>query len=121
MICLFVWFRPSSVTNKHSTKAFTSWVNSVLEKVEEKVSDITTDFSDGIKLIHFLELLSGKKIGKKLEENPKNRIQKIQNLHIALEFVKALDVRALGVGAEGMHLLCSCVLIFVLSVNVFLF
>jgi len=81
-------------------KAFLSWVNGVLSHLDEKVADITTDFSDGVKLIHFLELLSSKKIGKKIELDPKSRIHKIQNLHLALQFTETLDVQAQGVGAE---------------------
>eukprot|EP01110_Echinostelium_bisporum_P004782 TRINITY_DN21857_c0_g1_i1.p1 TRINITY_DN21857_c0_g1~~TRINITY_DN21857_c0_g1_i1.p1 ORF type:complete len:484 (-),score=267.31 TRINITY_DN21857_c0_g1_i1:68-1519(-) len=80
-------------------KAFTAWVNGVLE-AEEKVSDITTDFGDGIRLIHFLERLGGKKIGKRIEEKAQSRIHKIQNLHLALQFTNELDVQAQGIGAE---------------------
>eukprot|EP01111_Echinosteliopsis_oligospora_P013816 TRINITY_DN504_c0_g1_i1.p1 TRINITY_DN504_c0_g1~~TRINITY_DN504_c0_g1_i1.p1 ORF type:complete len:511 (-),score=125.21 TRINITY_DN504_c0_g1_i1:78-1610(-) len=81
-------------------KAFTSWVNGVLKGVNESITDITTDFNDGIKLILFLELLSGKKIGKKVEMEAKSRIHKIQNLHIALKFVEELDVVVQGIGSE---------------------
>jgi len=81
-------------------KAFTSWVNGVLKPSDEHVKDITTDFSDGIKLILFLELLSNKKIGKKIEHDAKSRIHKIQNLHLALKFVEELDVQVQGVSSE---------------------
>ncbi len=82
------------------SKAFTAWVNGVLDKIGERVNDITVDFSDGIKLVAFLELLSGKKLGKKLEENAKSRIHKIQNVFLAIQFTESLEVQAQGVGAE---------------------
>jgi len=81
-------------------KAFTSWVNGVLRTVNENITDITADFSDGIRLILFLELLSNKKIGKKIETDPKSRIHKIQNIHLALKFVEELDVQVQGIGSE---------------------
>lgn len=82
-------------------KAFTAWVNGVLDRVGEHVTDISTDFSDGIRLAHFLELLSGKKVGKKLELDKKSDIYKIQNVYLALQFAeKDMDVKAEGVAAE---------------------
>lgn len=81
-------------------KAFTAWVNGVLAKINEHIEDITVDFSDGIRLTEFLELLSGKKIAKKPEE-PKSRIHKINNVFLALQFLESLnEVRVEGVAAE---------------------
>lgn len=71
---------------------------------DDKISDLVKDLETGVKLIHFLERLSGKNLGSKYETDPKSRIHYIQNHHIALKFVESLDVRALGVGAEGMLL-----------------
>lgn len=97
---------PNTKQTKRLTQAiqaFTSWVNGVLDRVGENIADISTDFSDGIKLAHFLELLSGKKIGKKLELERKSDIYKIQNLYLALQFAeKDMDVKAEGVAAEGI-------------------
>jgi hypothetical protein len=80
-------------------KAFTAWVNGVLKHVDEKVTDITQDFSDGIKLSHFLELLSGKKMPKRPEE-AKSRIHKINNVFLALQFLDQMEVKVEGVAAE---------------------
>lgn len=53
--------------------------------------------------MHFLELLSGKKVPK-YTEKPPSRIQKIENLHIALQFVeKEMGVRP-TISAEGFFL-----------------
>jgi hypothetical protein len=68
-----------------------------------EIKDIKHDLNDGVKLLNFLELLSGKKVTTKYDRNPPSRIQKIQNLHIALNFLeKDLDfnVKVVGVGAE---------------------
>lgn len=81
-------------------KAFTAWVNGVLDRVGESITDISADFSDGIKLAHFLELLANKKFGKKLEER-KQEIYRIQNLFLALQFAEnEMGVKAEGVAAE---------------------
>jgi cortexillin 1/2 len=84
-------------------KAFTSWLNGYLEKRGMKIEDIKHDLNDGIKLINFLELLSGKTIKQRYDNKPASRIQKIQNLHIALTFLeKEMSIRItnMGVGAE---------------------
>jgi len=80
-------------------KAFTAWVNGVLAKINEHITDITQDFSDGIRLTDFLELLSGKKIAKRPEE-PKSRIHKINNVFLALQFLDTMEVKVEGVAAE---------------------
>jgi cortexillin 1/2 len=84
-------------------KAFTSWLNGYLEKRSLSINNLQTDLTDGVKLIKFLELLSNKKVTVKYDENPSSRIQKIQNLHIALKFLeKEMDMKVaqLGIGAE---------------------
>jgi hypothetical protein len=94
--------RNKEKTNVH--QAFTAWVNGVLERIGERIADISTDFSDGILLVHFLELLSNKKIGKKLELEKKTEIYRVQNLYLALQFVsEVMGVKAEGVAAEGVQ------------------
>jgi hypothetical protein len=56
----------------------------------------------GVELINFLELLSGKSLNKKYDKNPAMRIQRIQNIHLALQFLeREMDVKLVGIGAEG--------------------
>eukprot|EP01133_Synstelium_polycarpum_P003703 gene3703-4265_t len=82
-------------------KAFTAWVNSVLDKRGEKIADVSKDLSDGVKLIWFLELISSKKLHKKFDYEPKSRIQMIQNIHLAIVFLdEELKIKVQGVGAE---------------------
>eukprot|EP01113_Clastostelium_recurvatum_P047169 TRINITY_DN8362_c0_g1_i1.p1 TRINITY_DN8362_c0_g1~~TRINITY_DN8362_c0_g1_i1.p1 ORF type:complete len:148 (-),score=11.00 TRINITY_DN8362_c0_g1_i1:118-525(-) len=74
--------------------AFTSWVNGVLENggrgENERVKDICKDFDTGVQLIHFLEDLSGKVLKQRYDDPPKNRIQQISNVAIALNFLETL-------------------------------
>ncbi|KYR00608.1 cortexillin II [Tieghemostelium lacteum] len=82
--------------------AFTSWVNGVLEKKGvNKISDVSQDLADGVKLIYFLESISGKKFPKKFDLEPKTRILRVQNLHLAMVFVdEDLKIKVQGVAAE---------------------
>jgi len=82
-------------------KAFTSWLNGYLVKRDMPIADIQHDMEDGVRLIYFLELLSDQKIKQKYVEKPPSRIEKIQNLHIALTFLeKDLAVKTAGASAE---------------------
>ncbi|EGG24723.1 actin bundling protein [Cavenderia fasciculata] len=82
-------------------KAFTAWVNSVLDRRGEKIADVAKDLSDGVKLIFFLELVSAKKFNKKFDYEPKARINMIQNIALALKFLdEDLKIKVQGIGAE---------------------
>lgn len=64
-------------------------MNTVLEKRQvEKVTDLTVQFADGLTIVHFVELLCEKKIKKKYTTKPAQKIHKIENTHLALEFLK---------------------------------
>jgi len=82
-------------------KTFTKWVNSHLAKRAKKIEEITTDFGDGLLLLAFLEVISGKYFAK-FEKNPKIRIQKIQNLDLALKFIKEQGVNLIAIGPEDI-------------------
>lgn len=82
-------------------KAFTAWINSVLEKRNFKIENIQCDFNNGIMLIHFLELLSGQVVKKRVIQKPKNRIDNVNNLTIAFNFLDdVVKVKTFGVGVE---------------------
>ncbi|GAM18684.1 hypothetical protein SAMD00019534_018590 [Acytostelium subglobosum LB1] len=85
-------------------KAFTNWVNSLLAKVGKRVDDVGTDLSDGVAFIQFLELLSQKKCKHKYNPEPKDKINKIQNLHIGMRFLEVdLGLKPRGVGPEDFY------------------
>jgi hypothetical protein len=72
-----------------------------LAKRGKKIDEMTTDFQDGLHLLAFLEVISGKYFNK-YEKNPKIRIQKIQNLDLALKFIKEQGVNLIAIGPEGI-------------------
>lgn len=79
-------------------------MNETLSTAGIKVSDVGHDLEDGVKLATFFQILSGgKKFQTKIEGRAVNKIQKIQNLHIALTFMdQELGVKNPGCSAEGM-------------------
>lgn len=84
-------------------KAFTAWMNETLAPKGIKIEDLRVDLGDGVKLAQFFEVLIQKKIHTKIELKTVTRIQKIQNLHIALKFLEAeMGVRNPGCSAEDL-------------------
>merc|ERR1712142_1290602 len=72
---------------------FTRWVNEHLRQAGTSINDLETDFSNGLKLIQLLEVLSGKKMPRH-NKKPTFRSQKLENVSIALKFLET----------EGVHL-----------------
>lgn len=71
------------------SQAFTHWVNTVLEKRQvERVTDLSVSFADGVTIVHFAELLCEKKLKKKYNQKPSQKIQKIENTGLAISFFK---------------------------------
>jgi hypothetical protein len=69
-------------------QTFGAWANHQLSrKGYEKLTELTTDLSDGVKLIQLLEAVYGEKVEKKYERNPPTEIQQIENVAIALELL----------------------------------
>lgn len=83
-------------------KAFTHWVNTVLEKRAQKITSLDGDFADGITIVNFVELLCEKKLKKKYSQKPSSKINKIENTHLALEFLKenGVEPKYLTISAE---------------------
>eukprot|EP01105_Mastigella_eilhardi_P015292 TRINITY_DN3488_c0_g1_i1.p1 TRINITY_DN3488_c0_g1~~TRINITY_DN3488_c0_g1_i1.p1 ORF type:complete len:780 (+),score=281.68 TRINITY_DN3488_c0_g1_i1:97-2436(+) len=84
-------------------RAFTSWMAQTLQKKDKSmtVTDLRVDLEDGTKLIKFFEQLSKRTMKERYYPQPKSRIQKIQNCHLALQFLE----RETGVSAY--HSGCS--------------
>ena len=76
-------------------------MNHNLAKRGMVINDLATDFSDGVKLIHLLEILSDKVVGK-YKTTTTSRFVKIENVNIALQFIlTVLKVPLYSLGAEG--------------------
>jgi len=81
------------------TKTFTNWVNSHLMKRGKKIESVLTDFTDGIMLLNLLEAISGDSVGK-INNNPKMKIHKVENMNKALKFISEHGVKLASIGAE---------------------
>uniref|UniRef100_A0A8C5TR88 Calponin-homology (CH) domain-containing protein n=1 Tax=Malurus cyaneus samueli TaxID=2593467 RepID=A0A8C5TR88_9PASS len=71
-------------------KTFTKWVNKHLMKVRKHINDLYEDLRDGHNLISLLEVLSGVKLPR---EKGRMRFHRLQNVQIALDFLKQRQVR----------------------------
>ena len=84
---------------------FTNWFNDRLGGSKSsysgpKVRDLTIDLQDGILLIRLLENLTGKKF-REVEKTPKITAQKMVNLDLAFEFMRAEGIKLIGIGELG--------------------
>eukprot|EP01114_Cavostelium_apophysatum_P023733 TRINITY_DN903_c0_g1_i2.p1 TRINITY_DN903_c0_g1~~TRINITY_DN903_c0_g1_i2.p1 ORF type:complete len:941 (-),score=409.02 TRINITY_DN903_c0_g1_i2:2112-4934(-) len=86
---------------KIQKKTFTKWVNSHLQKRGQKIDEIQDEFKDGLKLLQFLEII-GQHTFSKYEKRPRIRIQSIQNVDIALKFLRECKVQLISISAEDI-------------------
>jgi len=82
-------------------QVFENWVKYYLSKRPPLVfDDLRKDFADGTQLVALLEILSGKNISH--SRNPRDKFQKIENVNIALQFMREAQVIFRGYGAEDL-------------------
>nr|CAG8587834.1 2247_t:CDS:10 [Entrophospora candida] len=83
-------------------KTFTKWFNSKLAiKDIPPIEDLYRDVSDGVRLIELLEIIGDLSFGR-YNKKPKLRIQKVENVNKALEFIKHRGVPLTNIGAEDI-------------------
>ncbi|XP_076827737.1 plectin isoform X19 [Brachyhypopomus gauderio] len=75
-------------------KTFTKWVNKHLIKAQRHVTDLYEDLRDGHNLISLLEVLSGETLPR---EKGRMRFHKLQNVNIALDFLKHRQVKLVNI------------------------
>ncbi|XP_054897926.1 plectin-like isoform X12 [Poeciliopsis prolifica] len=75
-------------------KTFTKWVNKHLIKAQRQVADLYEDLRDGHNLISLLEVLSGETLPR---EKGRMRFHKLQNVQIALDFLKHRQVKLVNI------------------------
>lgn len=64
------------------------------------IEDLADDFSDGIKLIVLLEVLSQKKVGR-YSKKPRVHAQRMENVEMALDFImKKERIRLVNIGEQ---------------------
>ncbi|CAI9737084.1 filamin-C-like, isoform X1 [Octopus vulgaris] len=83
------------------TTTFRNWVNEQLPD-ESEISDLETEFADGIKLIALVEALQSKPIGRKICKKPLNQHQYLENLSIALDAILKDKVKLVNIGSEDI-------------------
>ncbi|XP_056269943.1 plectin a isoform X4 [Pseudoliparis swirei] len=75
-------------------KTFTKWVNKHLMKTQRHITDLYEDLRDGHNLISLLEVLSGETLPR---EKGRMRFHKLQNVQIALDFLKRSQVKLVNI------------------------
>jgi filamin len=69
-----------------------------------KIDDLAVDLADGVNLIYLLEQVSSKRlITSKNPKKPRFHSQKLENVSIALNFLKKEGINLAGIGAEGIY------------------
>ncbi|VDN01002.1 unnamed protein product [Thelazia callipaeda] len=66
---------------------FTRWVNQKLEPANITITDLETDFEEGLTLIRLVEVLSGRSLGR-YSKKVTFRHQKLENISLALRFLE---------------------------------
>ncbi|KAM9420015.1 plectin-like isoform 10-T10 [Salvelinus alpinus] len=87
-------------------KTFTKWVNKHLMKAQRHITDLYEDLRDGHSLISLLEVLSGETLPRERDvvrnsrlprEKGRMRFHKLQNVQIALDFLKHRQVKLVNI------------------------
>ena len=76
-------------------------LNNKIKPREVAVKSLVTDLSDGIILIHLLEVLSNESLGR-YAANPRLRVQRFENVNKSLEFIKSRGIQMTNIGAEDV-------------------
>lgn len=73
-------------------KTFTKWTNSHLKKVGTSITEVQTEFDNGIKLMQLVKALYGIEMPK-YNANPKMRPHKLDNLSLAFNMVERAHIK----------------------------
>jgi Ca2+-binding EF-hand superfamily protein len=83
-------------------KTFSNWISTKLTvRGIAPIRHLATDLSSGETLIQLLEIIGDESLGK-YNKAPKLRLQKIENMNKALEFIKKRGVNLTNIGAEDI-------------------
>src|SRR6266516_1720963 len=80
---------------------FNSRLNTKISARDLVVHDIVKDLSDGVILIHLLEVLGNESLGR-YAAKPKLRVQRFENANKALDFIKSRGIQMTNIGAEDV-------------------
>ncbi|KAK9449246.1 calponin homology domain-containing protein [Limtongia smithiae] len=91
---------PAWVATQH--KAFLRWANSYLDTANiPLLQHLGIDLSDGVRLIQLLEIIGGESLGR-YASRPKLRVQKAENVIVALDYIKSRGIQLHNIGAEDI-------------------
>ncbi|KAA8641883.1 hypothetical protein EYZ11_010238 [Aspergillus tanneri] len=82
-------------------KTFTKWLNDKLKVRQLFIDDLVLDLSNGVILIHLLEILGAESLGR-YASNPRLRVQKFENVNKSLDFIKGRGIQMTNIGAEDI-------------------
>ena len=88
---------PDAAWKKIQQNTFTRWCNEHLKCANQFIYNLETDFSDGLKLISLLQVLSHKKISR-YNKKPTFPPQKRENVAIALKFIEQEKIKLVNIG-----------------------
>lgn len=79
---------------------FTNWVNEQLKHENEKVTDLKTDLSNGVKLIKLVNILQqpNSKVSRRYFKNPTNQHQSLENITLALNAITDDGIKLVNIG-----------------------
>jgi len=89
---------------KTQIKVFTRWVAKQLSKRQIPFNDVTTEFSDGVKLINLLEIIGKEELGKKWHPKPKSQFEAVENCDRAIEYMTVKKgIKVVGIGGKDIY------------------
>jgi len=83
-------------------KVFMRWCTDYLSERGMACNDLKTDFKDGLLLINLLEIISAKSLGRH-NKHPRVINQKLENLNICIDFIKAEGLKLVNIGSEDIN------------------
>ena len=76
---------------------FRNWVNEHLKTADMELSDLQTEFCDGIKLCTLMEVLQNQRIGRVVRK-PMNQHQYLENVTLALRAMTSDNIKLVNIG-----------------------
>ncbi|VDM16356.1 unnamed protein product [Wuchereria bancrofti] len=115
--------QPDAAWKKIQQNTFTRWVNQKLEPINVEVTDLETDFEEGLKLIRLVEVLSGRSLGR-YSRKVTFRHQKLENISLALKFleneehIKIVNIDSSAIADRNLKLILGLVWTLILHYSI---
>ena len=94
---------------KIQQRTFTNWFNDRLrgnlKVAKRQAEDVEKDLQDGTLLIELLNILAKPKKIQRYNKNPRNKVQCMENLGAALEFIKSESIKLVNIGKYLHHVI----------------